>query len=194
MDATLLPTGDVLVTGGTFAPGFNNYAGGLITAEIWSPTTGGWITTAYASTARLYHGTALLLPDARVLFTGSGGAPGTALVDELNYELFQPPYLFQGPRPTITGALPGRVGYGQQLVVQTPDGASIAKVTLIRLGSVTHAFDMGARLVPLSFTTVSGGLAIGFPASRADAPPGPYMLFLVSPSGVPSVAPILLLN
>ncbi|HEX4602338.1 MAG TPA: galactose oxidase-like domain-containing protein [Gemmatimonadales bacterium] len=193
MDATLLPTGDVLVTGGTLAPGFNNYAGGLVTAEIWSPTTGGWSTTAYPSTVRMYHGTALLLPDARVLYSGSGGAPGTA-IDELNYEVFQPPYLFKGPRPTITGTLPGRVGYGSQLVVQTPDGASIAKVNLIRLSSVTHAFDMGARLVPLSFTTVSGGLTVGFPTSRADAPPGPYMLFLVNTSGVPSIAPILLLN
>src|SRR2546422_7635464 len=90
-------------------------------------------------------------------------------------ELFSPPYLFKGVRPTITGALPARVGYGQTLQVDTPDGAGIAKVTLIRLSSVTHAFDESARLVPLTFAPATGGLSIALPASRAVAPPGPYM-------------------
>src|SRR5947208_12001932 len=40
MNATLLPTGDVLVTGGTSASGFNNAAGAVHAAGPWSPTTG----------------------------------------------------------------------------------------------------------------------------------------------------------
>jgi hypothetical protein len=48
--------------------------------------------------------------------------------------------------------------------------------------------------VPLSFTVVTGGLSIGIPASRTVATPGPYMLFLVSQQGVPSVGRIMLLN
>ena len=83
---------------------------------------------------------------------------------------------------------------GQRMFVQTPDGATITKVTLIHTGSVTHAFDEAQRLVSLSFVQVSGGLSVTLPASRNLAPPGPYMLFLVNGNGVPSVAPIMILQ
>jgi hypothetical protein len=86
------------------------------------------------------------------------------------------------------------VAYSQSLVVTTPDGAAITKVTLIRFGSVTHAFDQSQRLVPLTFTRVTGALSIALPVSRAAAPPGPYMLFLVNGKGVPSVGRIMLLQ
>ncbi|HKE91318.1 MAG TPA: galactose oxidase-like domain-containing protein [Gemmatimonadales bacterium] len=192
MDATLLPTGDVLVTGGTSGPGFNNYDGAVRAAEVWSPKTGVWTTLSSNAVTRLYHGTTLLLPDGRLLHTGSGDAGGT--VSELNYELFSPPYLFNGPRPVVSDSTPAVVHYGQTIVVNTPDTGSITKVTFIRFSSVTHAFDQGARLVPLSFTVVTGGLSIAIPASRTVATPGPYLLFLVNQKGVPSVARIMLLN
>jgi galactose oxidase len=192
MDATLLPTGDVLVTGGTSASGFSNPAGAVLRAEIWHPATGSWTGVASNAVTRIYHGTALLLPDGRVLYTGSGDASGQK--DERNYELYSPPYLFHGSRPTITGPLPARVGYGQPLTVLTPDAAAIAKVTFIRFSSVTHAFDQSARLVPLTFTAGGRGIRVAFPTSRAAAPPGPYMLFLVNADGVPSEGRIMLLQ
>jgi hypothetical protein len=194
MNATLLPTGAVLVTGGTSDNGFSNPAGAVYAAELWSPTTGRWTTLARNAVIRIYHQTSLLLPDGRVLNTGSGGAPSIGAVDELNYEVYSPPYLFNGPRPTITGATPAAVAYGQTLVVTTPDGAGITKVTFMRLGSVTHALDQSQRLVPLGFSAVTGGLSITLPTSRAMAPPGPYMLFLVNGAGVPSVGRIMLLQ
>lgn len=193
MNATLLPTGDVLVTGGTSGGGFNNREGAVLAAELWHPATGTWTTLASSAVVRMYHSTALLLPDGRVLYTGSGDGPA-GTVNERNYELYSPPYLFNGARPTITGALPSSAGYGQPQVVNTPDGAGIAQVTLVGLGSVTHAFDQSARLVPLSFSRVATGLTIAFPASRTTAPPGPYMLFLVNTSGVPSVGRMMLLQ
>jgi hypothetical protein len=151
-----------------------------------------WTILAGNAVPRIYHGTALLLPDARVLYTGSGDASGAK--DERNYEVFSPPYLFKGARPTITGALPAVVAYGQTLVVETPDGAGIVKVTFIRFSSVTHAFDQSARLVPLSFAPIANGLSVTLPASRATAPPGPYLLFLVNADGVPSEGRIVLLQ
>ena len=192
MDATLLPTGDVLVTGGTSSPGFNDPAGAVHGAEIWHAASGTWTGVASSAVTRIYHGTALLLPDGRILFTGSGDASGAK--DEKNYELYSPPYLFNGPRPTIAGALPARVAYGQSLKVETPDGATIAKVTLIRFSSVTHAFDQSARLVPLTFTGGTRALTIVFPAGPDVAPPGPYLLFLVTAGDVPSEGQILLLR
>jgi len=192
MNATLLPTGDVLATGGTSASGFNNAAGAVHAAELWSARTGTWTTLASNAVTRMYHSTSLLLPDGRVLHTGSGD--GANAPRELSYELFSPPYLFRGARPSFTAFTPTVVGYGQTLNVDTPDGASIAKVTFIRTGSVTHAFDQAGRLVPLAFSPVSGGLTVTLPASRTTAPPGPYMLFLVNANGVPSVGRIMRLE
>jgi len=192
MNATVLPTGQVLVTGGTSGGGFNNPSGAVHAAEIWDPGTGAWTTLASNAVIRIYHSTTLLLPDGRVLHTGSGDAGGA--VDELNYEIYSPPYLFKGARPSITGATPPVVAYGQSVFIGTPDGAGITKVAFIRFGSVTHAFDAGTRLVPLAFSQVSGGLQVTIPASGTIAPPGPYMLFLVNGSGVPSVSRIMRLQ
>jgi hypothetical protein len=192
LNATVLPTGDVLVTSGVSGDR-SNPALAVHAAELWNPATGSWTTLAgSAALLRGYHSASLLLPDGRVLHGGGGGGGGT--IDNLNYELYSPPYLFRGARPIVTGATPAAVAYGQTLFVETPDGAGIAKVTLIRFGSVTHAFDQGQRLVPLSFSQATGGLSVTLPASRTTAPPGPYMLFLVNGNGVPSVGRIMLLR
>ena len=193
LNATLLPTGDVLVTGGTRLSDRTNVAGAVNVAELWNPDTGQW--TQLASSAPLlrgYHSTSLLLPDGRVLHSGGGDGSGTP--NNLNYEVYSPPYLFREARPTIAGGVPADAGYGQTLAVGTPDGASTAKVSLIRLGSVTHAFDQSQRLVPLGFSQAAGGLSVRLPASANVAPPGPYLLFLVSSDGVPSVGQILRLR
>src|SRR2546422_8099774 len=118
MNATLLPTGDVLVTGGTSGSGFNNPVGAVHAAELWNPATGTWTTLASNAVTRIYHSTTLLLPDGRVLHTGSGDSNAAA---ERNYELYSPPYLFQGARPSITAATPTDVAYGQTVFVETPD-------------------------------------------------------------------------
>jgi hypothetical protein len=192
-NATLLPTGEVLVTGGTSLSNRADPAGAVNAAELWNPSDGTWRTVASsAPLLRGYHATSLLLPDGRVLHTGGGDGGGTP--NNLNYELYSPPYLFKGARPVVTGATPTVASHGQTLFVETPDGAGIAKVTLIRLGSVTHAFDQGQRLVPLSFSPTVGGLSVTLPASRTAAPPGPYMLFLVNGNGVPSVGQIMRLQ
>src|SRR5207237_10063083 len=88
MNATILPTGDVLVTGGTSASGFDNPAGAVHAAELWSPPTGTWTTLSSNAVIRMYHSKSLLLPDGRVLHTGSGD--GANAPRELSYELFSP--------------------------------------------------------------------------------------------------------
>lgn len=165
-NTTLLPDGTVLVTGGT-------------RAELWDPETGQWTTLASESLYRGYHSTALLLPDGRVLSAGGNGASSA--------EIFEPPYLFKGPRPTLTEA-PDELLPGTAFQVRTPEAARIKKVTLLALGSSPHAFDQKQRLLTLSHAVNEEGLRVSAPESNLLAPPGPYMLFLVSEAGVPSVA------
>jgi len=188
LNATLLPTGEVLATGGSSGTGFNDFALSVHAAEVWSPSTGLWTTLASNSVDRAYHSTSILLPDGRVLHTGSGnggGQPG-----QRDAELFSPPYLFKGSRPTITEA-PAAVGYGSSFTVATPDADEIAKVSLVRLGSTTHSFDMNQRFQWLSFSSAAGALTVSAPSNRNHAPPGHYMVFIVDQAGVPSVARIV---
>ena len=123
-----------------------------------------------------------------MLHTGSGDASGA--VDHFNAEIFSPPYLFKGARPRISSA-PAAVGYGQVFQVSTPDAAAISRVTWVRLGSVTHAFDMNQRFNELTFTRGSGLLQVTAPANRNLAPPGHYLMFVLNSQDVPSVAKVV---
>src|SRR5205814_7209950 len=123
--------------------------------------------------------------DGRVLVAGGQGDR-----DHYSAELYSPPYLFKGARPTIANA-PGVVGYGATFAVDTPDAAGVASVALVELGAVTHATDMDQRYVPLEFARGAGTLSVQGPPDANTAPPGYYMLFVVDGGGVPSVGRIV---
>jgi hypothetical protein len=175
-NTTILPTGEVLITGGGTRR--DGYDGGFAVraAELWSPVTETWRTLASAQLPRLYHSGALLLPDARVLIAG-GGNDGPA-VNYTRGEIYSPPYLFKGPRPVIA-SLPAEARYGQTFVVDTPDADAITSIALIRPGAVTHGFDEAQRFMTLTFTRESGRVVVDAPPSGNVAPPGYYMVFLL---------------
>jgi hypothetical protein len=194
MDATILADGQVLVTGGTSGAGFNDVPGAVYYAELWNPATESWTTMARETNLRVYHSAALLLPDGRVLSSGSGEGGGVTFANsQLSAQVFTPPYLFNpdgslAARPTITTA-PSSLSYGQAFTVETPEAGSVTRGTLIRLSSVTHALNQSQLIYPLTFS-VSGATSLDgvSPSDANQAPPGPYMLFLVDDTGVPSVA------
>jgi hypothetical protein len=188
LNLTVLPTGEVLATGGVGGTAFDDVSKGVHAAEIWSPETGQWTTLSSNVVTRGYHATSLLMPDGRVLHAGSGGGAGAP--NELNAEFYSPPYLFRGVRPVIASA-PSEVHYGEQFRVVTPDASAITQVSLIRLGAVTHAFDENQRFQRLSFSADATGLAVTTPSSSNRAPPGHYMLFVLNGAGVPSIAKII---
>jgi hypothetical protein len=190
LNATILADGKVLASGGSSAAGFSTESGSVLAAELWDPATGTWSQMASMTTPRLYHSTALLLPDGRVLSAGGGRCAGCN-VDRTNAEIYSPPYLFKGARPTVTGA-PTAVGYNQAFTIQTPDAANITKVTWIRLSSVTHSFNMNQRFSTLVISSrTSGALSVTSPANSNLSPPGHYLLFVLNSNGVPSVARIV---
>lgn len=186
---------------------------------------------------RLYHNNALLLPDARVLVMGGNNSraarydnDGTVRLDTKNdfafvekgtegnsgeiwqHAIFYPPYLF-GPsvRPEIETALEKLV-YGESKTISVSNASTSLEqpgsIVLVKLGSVTHSFDNGQRLVDLKIDNQRikylsaeeqklGGLkynaTIAFTAPTNDhfTPPGYYMLFYLNSAGKPSHAKIV---
>ncbi|MDG4825162.1 ThuA domain-containing protein [Asanoa sp. WMMD1127] len=186
--STVLPDGDVLVTGGGRE---NNGNGGYVTnAEIWDPDSGTWTEVAVPyEHARLYHSAALLLPDGRVMM-GGGGTPGPRNYTDVEY--YSPAYLFNGdqpaPRPVINTA-PATIGYNGSFGITT--SGTVSRVTLVRNGSVTHGFNNDQNFQDLAFSQSGSTVTVNAPANGTYAPPGSYMLFVWDSAGTPSIAKIL---
>lgn len=191
----LLPTGDVLAVGGVSEEALESLAA-VHCPQLWSPLTGSWTVSGDLAcdvsggspVVRNYHSTAILLPDARVISAG-GFDPNP----HRNYaRIFCPPYLFKpgvtpqelAPRPVITGA-PTQLTWGQTFTICTPNPDAVESVALIRAPSTTHSFDQNQRFVRLTRIGTASDpprLFVSAPASREEAPPGDYLLFLVGSS------------
>ncbi len=197
--ATVLPDGRVVVTGGTrFAN--NGGADAVYEAELWDPSTGNWTTGARAAQIRVYHSAAILMPNGTVLSTG-GGAPGP--VNNLNAEVYYPPYLFRptaaggaelAPRPRMAAVSTLALGHGEQLDVELAGSPTVQQAVLIGASSVTHSFNTFQRRLELPFVREGSRLALRMPETGAEAPPGYYTLFLLDEQGVPSNAVLLSLG
>jgi hypothetical protein len=138
--AVLLPDGSVFVCGGiqrAHSP-----------CASFDPQTNTWSAMAALPSIRDYHSVALLLPSGQVAMAGWNN---TAI------EIFNPPYLYRGARPTIASAPPS-VQRGDSFVVDSPHAARIAKVVLVRPMAVTHQTDTEQKIlempsVPVGFST-----------------------------------------
>ena len=190
MEATILPSGKVLVDGGSAKD--EDATTASLQAEIYDPATNSFSSAGSNAFPRLYHNVQLLLPDATVALAGGNPEQG---VFENHIEIYQPSYLFNpdgslATRPRIAAGAPGSITYAQSFSVPTPDASDIATVVLMKAGSVTHSFDMDQRYVGLTFTAgqTAGTLTVTGPPDSNIAPPGYYMLFLINKAGTPSVA------
>ncbi|HEY6293311.1 MAG TPA: galactose oxidase-like domain-containing protein [Terriglobia bacterium] len=182
----LMPDGTVLAVGG--GGGGGRYTNPVYQPEEYNPTSNTWTLYNPQQAQRTYHSTALLLPDGRVFSAGSDSGPLRTTL-----EVFSPPYLSNGLRPTITSA-PSTLTYGQQFTIKTPNAAGITRVALIKVASATHATRFDERFVDLTFTLGKAQITATAPPSSRYAPPGYYMLDILSKTGVPAVMPMVQLS
>ena len=211
----ILPTGQALILGGGSSaspceagPGDPVYSPEIY--DIGNPSGTGAFTTQMNSPTgvlvpRLYHSMAALLQDGRVLVAGGEYDPGISPNpppyphSEKNGQVFSPPYLFQGSRPTIVTALSdanfSTSTTPQTMSVTVNHTQPIDRIVLLRPGTITHAFDIDQRYIELTFTPppASGRHSVSVTLPTEDlGPPGWYMMFAVQNDGqghrVPSIA------
>jgi hypothetical protein len=153
-------------------------------ASILDPTSRTLTAMAPPTVPRTYHSSSVTTPDGRVVTFG--GDPKGDANFELRVEIFSPPYLFKGTRPTITSS-PTEVSYGGSYTVGATAAAGLDEAVIMRPGSATHSMDANQRVLKLASTVVDGGLQVSLPSNRNLAPPGWYLMFVGDSVGRPSV-------
>jgi Domain of unknown function (DUF1929) len=189
-NAVLLPDGNLVVVGGmsSYSHGHGSDGhrenGEVYEAELYDPSANTWTRMAAQQKARLYHSTAILLPDGRVISMGSNPR---AKVIEKSIEIFSPPYLFRGARPVIHER-PEQITAGQLFTVMVDQAHKIRNVVLMRPEVLTHVTNTDQRLLELEFDIQNDErLEVQAPPTAAYMPRGYSLLFVLNNDGVPSV-------
>ncbi|XP_010271448.1 PREDICTED: aldehyde oxidase GLOX1-like [Nelumbo nucifera] len=202
-DMTILPNGHILIINGA-ASGTGGWEMGR--DPVYSPVL---YKPDYPSGSRfevqnptkiprMYHSTAILLRDGRVLVGGNNphvfyNFTGVLYPTDLSLEAFSPGYLDPGllnVRPRIIYPLSQvKLKYGQRLRVRiSVPGAfdsSRVSITMVAPSFTTHSFSMNQRLLVLDaarVTPVSGpvyDVETLMPKSGLLSPSGYYLLFVV---------------
>ncbi len=222
--AVILPSKEILVVnGGNYAETRPTYNPTLLIPDASKTDHQGFRTKLMNPDVepRLYHNNALLLPDARVLVMGGNNSraarydeTGKVRLDTKNdfafvekgtegnsgeiwqHAIFYPPYLFGSTaRPEIETDLQ-TLEYGAPQTISVKNASSDGSLVLMKLGSATHSFDMGQRLIDIEIKgeqTSGKNTTISFnaPTDEHFSPPGYYMLFYVNNAGKPSHAKIV---
>jgi hypothetical protein len=231
-NAVVLPVGSVLLVGGTTQVNSTNPNSGVPLQpidhqpELYDPGAPGASLATSAlmvssncapfsshSYPRLYHNVALLLPDATVLSLGGSWDASIAAQGyadgRFSGEIFTPPYLGYGFRPSIVGTTSDDIAFSTgtptTFGVSVQHDKIIDAFVLLRPGAVTHDFDADQRLIDLTFgqpaNEVPGIDTFVVTAPTDDlGPAGYYMLFAVehdpamSTHRVPSMARFIRLH
>nr|BFD84642.1 kelch motif-containing protein [Streptomyces sp. Xyl84] len=189
--ASVLPDDTVLVSGGS-----RDYRGrgdsDILQARLYDPRTNAFRRVADPLVGRDYHAGSILLPDGRVMFFGSdplygdkaGTRPGTF---EQRIEIYTPPYLYRGARPSLSGG-PRTLARGTSGTFTSRHATVIRKARLIRPSASTHVTDVDQRSIALDFHASGDKVTVTVPRNRNLVQSGWYMLFVDDDRGTPSKA------
>lgn len=187
-DATILPTGNVFVNGGTavYRGAYDDTYFSNFTPEIYKTNDDIWKKMAKTNFRRNYHSTSLLLPDGRIFVAGG---------DAWNAQLFYPPYLFSkdkkgktilSERPKIQ-KLEKTITNRKNQIMLVDDSREIEKISLISTGSTTHAQASELKYLSLDFKKISKNeIKFNIPENKNTLSDGTYLIFIVTSSGIPS--------
>ena len=161
---------------------------------------------------RLYHSSAMLLPDGSVIAAGSNPNSDVNLTTiyptEYRADIFFPPYFSASVRPSPQN-VPSTLSYGGPYFnITIPpssysgnvnESADATTVVIIRGGFTTHAMNMGQRYMQLNntFTLKKDGSMVLHVSQLPPNPnlfqPGPALLF-VNIKGIPSTGKYLIIG
>ncbi|RZC56984.1 hypothetical protein C5167_015845 [Papaver somniferum] len=201
-DMLLLPTGDVLLINGAKKGAAGWYLGRepVLNPVIYKPESSIYEIMEASKIPRMYHSTAILIADGRVLVGGSNPNSNYNFTEmfptELSVEVFSPPYLSSGSRPQINLAkLKTEISYKEPISIgfisKMNEVIDNVSVTMVAPSFNTHSFSMNQRMLVLKINQVrqvtSSYHVIDCVAPETPniAPPGYYLLFVVQ-NGVPS--------
>jgi hypothetical protein len=189
-DMIVLPTSEILIVNGASkgTAGWGCALDPSLSPFLYTPSAAPgsrFRILAASPIPRMYHSSAVLVPDGRVLVGGSNTNPGYAFSDvpfptELRIEAFSPPYLDPGLdslRPSIA-FLPADIVYGQSFdvgfAVPRAAAASSAAFKLYAPSFSTHSTQMNQRQLVLQASSVADCDPPTSSCSNASAsPPAP---------------------
>ncbi|XP_059637935.1 aldehyde oxidase GLOX-like [Cornus florida] len=202
-DMLLLPNGNVLIISGAASgvAGWDYARDPVLKPIIYrhnSPIGSRFEIQNPSTIPRMYHSTAILLRDGRVLVSGSNphqfyNFTNVLFPTELSLEAFSPSYLDAGYaslRPKIVSPVSQtKVGYGQKVTIRfTVMGVineNLVSVTMIAPSFNTHSFSMNQRLLVLGGNNVQKvenstyEMTVMTPSSGNLAPSGYYLIFVI---------------
>lgn len=192
----LLPDGNVLAVGGMKRHGhiegtrIDKFA--VHEPEMYDPVEDVWHLLPAQKKNRVYHSTALLMPDGRVISMGSN--PHDGLIEK-SIEIYSPPYLFWGDRPVIVDPVPEKITYNQTFTLKLNNARRISQVVLMRPDVITHITNTDQRLLELTWKVLNDEeLEVNGPLKREHMPQGYCLLFAISDNGVPSIGKFVLVH
>ncbi|KAK7283397.1 hypothetical protein RIF29_12882 [Crotalaria pallida] len=202
-DMVTLPNGNVLIVNGATSgtAGWESGRNPIVIPFLYktnNPVGSRFELQKPTGIPRMYHSTAILLRDGRVLVAGSNPHVGynfnnVLFPTELRLEAFSPSYLEAGlnnVRPKILlPASQSKLKHGQKIKVQFQVAGTLDKkavsVTVVAPPFTTHSFSMNQRLLVLepNVLNVVGKatyeIEVTTPGSPILVPPGYYLFFVV---------------